>query len=224
MQKRTLALTLLFWSILMLSMASSLSYATSGQTLQKFDYQTAHFEEGLVAYGSAWYGQQFTASASYYLTNITLKCIKLGSSWTKLTIGVGQYDSTLNKTNILTTQDIPISSIIGDWSDQNFTFSTPAKLSKDWKYIVFWYCDGTNDTNGFGFKVSTSDAYTSGSLVKSENGGQTWTIYGNDAYFIFYGYAWENPADIFLQWMPMIVLIMMLGIAFGMLEEMMKKA
>jgi len=107
-------------------------------------------------------------------------------------------------------------SIPTDYTKTNYTLSTPVQLNSSLlTYALYFKAYGGNTANDFiALKMSINNPYSDGLLWAANQSFSDW-----DLYFIFYGEILPDPPAIVYQWLPVMVTIVMLGIAMGMITK-----
>lgn len=109
---------------------------------------------------------------------------------------------------------------------KQFNFSKNVPLKKDVQYALLLIANGIRDANNFnwiGLKESTTDPYPDGQKYASDTNGQTWVSYSTkDLYFVLYGSWRTDPVAVIVPFIPVLVLIGLLGIAIAMMQRLSK--
>ena len=212
-------------SLLLMICIAPISIAYASMEKKYISNDPAITPDSITLYGNHWAGQTFKPSQGFKLTKVSLSLQILGDNVTLVTIGIA-YEQ--NKTNFLAKVDISGSSIShSGYQKYNFTFPE-ITLHKDNTYCLIIHTNGggTNSSSDcLGIQMFTSDTYSNGKLITSDNNGQTWSELGSgmwDMWVILYGYPdpVETMYQTVLQIIPLIVSIAMIGVAFAMLKQM----
>lgn len=104
------------------------------------------------------------------------------------------------------------------YTKTNYTLSNPVQLnSSAYTYALYIKAYGGTENDYLGEKISIDNPYSAGSLWVENLDKDPW-----DLWFILYGELLPDPSAIIYQWLPVIIVIAMMGIAFSMLEKLSK--
>jgi hypothetical protein len=213
MQKRLTLLSIIAFTLLLIT---PIAFATVKDIVVKQDV----FDETSVISASSPDGWQiFRIPQKCKIEVVELYIMKNGSI-TGFTLGFYYWNTSAGTlgTQIYTQN---FTSIPTTYTKTNYTLSTPVLLnSSAYTYALYLKPLGGNTSNDFiGVKISIRNPYSGGSFWTGgvELGSGNW-----DLYFILYGELIADPEAIVLQWLPAIITIAMLGIAFSMLDKLSK--
>ncbi|MEM5854283.1 MAG: hypothetical protein QW228_08005 [Candidatus Aenigmatarchaeota archaeon] len=177
-----------------------------------------------VVYPGVWVVQTFKLNSSAYVNTVELYLMKNGTidslfigiyEWNTTTVNLGKKLHSQNYTTLPTSYAIT-----------QFDFSKSVQLMKNKQYALLIIPNGIHDQNNFNFvglKMNTSNPYPDGQRYASSNNGQTWNSYDTqDLYFVLYGSWITDPVDVIVQFLPIIVLLMCLGMALAYLNKLSK--
>lgn len=177
-------------------------------------------------YPNLWIVQTFKLpNASAYLHVVELYLMKNGTI-DSLFIGIYEWNTTsarlgkkLYSQNYTT---LPTSFTI-----KQFEFSRGVLLKKDVQYALLLIANGIRDANNFNHialkENNVDNAYPDGQRYASDNYGQTWVGYSTqDLYFVLYGSWAIDPVAMIVPFIPVLVLIALLGTAIVMMQRLSK--
>ena len=157
-----------------------------------YDYYNENDDSSISCNVNSWYGQSFTAAASYDAVSVKLKLNSPASGIIDITLysvdGSGLPDTSIATGTI---DSSGFSAIPGAWEE--ITFATPYSLVSGIKYAIVVTC-GTGKSTSLRRDV-TSPTYSGGNVVYSTNGGVDWgNLAAQDAMFEIHGAA-SDPDD-----------------------------
>lgn len=176
-----------------------------------------------------WFGQTIKPSTNYMLKVIQLNLYHVynASSPThieNITVGIAVYDSAKNITKFKAKTTVPTANLPRSAPAKlvNFTLPTAVLLFKGQTYYIVIYTNGTGTGEMIHFRVSAdATAYPDGKMVSSTDGGKHWSDWGTkDMFFACFGTP--DPSNYVYQFLPVLVLLIMLGVAVAMMQKLSK--
>lgn len=174
-----------------------------------------------VVYANVWVVQTFKLNQSARLNSIELYLMKSGAI-TGLFIGIYEWNTTItNLGKKLYSQNF--TTLPTSYTITKFDYSQSVSLKANVQYAILLIPIGgtPGNTNDFiGFRMDTANPYPNGQRYASSNQGSSWIPYDTqDLYFVLYGSWVTNPVSIVVQFLPVIVMLMCLGMAIALMKK-----
>jgi hypothetical protein len=201
---------------LILLCISPIAFATTQTIIVKQDVADAN---NIIASGyDAW--QLFKIPQKCKIEIVELYVMKT-ANLTGFTLGFYYWNTSANTLgDKIYEQDF--TSIPTTYTKTNYTLSTPVQLNVSAStYALYLKPYGGTESDTFNQKISTNNPYSGGTfwvyIWPASQEKPEW-----DLYFVLYGQLIADPVSIVYEFLPVIILIAMLGVALGMFKDLQK--
>lgn len=156
-----------------------ITVATGGLAESEKDYYKTNDDEIVgITNPNDYCGQSFTASSTYYVTSVKIKCLRLNNPG-NITIELKATDEDGLPTGpvlaTLTVADTTVPSYPSvAWV--RFQFDSPVQITSGTKYTVYMRCASPSATKYIHIRTDkSSPTYTGGNLISSSDSGSNWS-------------------------------------------------
>ena len=130
-----------------------------------------------ILYGVNWRAQTFTPQTTHTLTKMRLPLLKQGNPGGNVIVSIRATDANGRPTgNDLASGSVPCASIDQTWSNiwYDFDLGTGCQVQAGVKYAIIFNAPGADESNPLYYWFNTSDGYSGGWVMASEDSGTAW--------------------------------------------------
>lgn len=218
LQRRYSVAYMVAYMVVLLLLIFPIAFATTQTIILKQDQQDACF--GPSAVYPIWW-QTFKIPQRCKIEVVELYLMKNGTV-TGFTLGFYYWNTSANTLGDKIYEQ-SFSSIPTTYTKTNYTLSSPVQLNNSLTTYALYIkqLGGSTEYDCIFLKISTANPYSDGIFYGLINGAPD-PKNDYDLYFILYGQLLADPVSIVYEFLPVIILIAMLGVALSMFKDLQK--